>query len=109
MADRPPVQCEVCSRPVAQPKRGYRNVHAECRALHDDLNRLQRHLDQLTEGTHPAALSRTAMSELWFRLFTMASEVPRVRDSRGRYVSSRISDEYLRERDARRRRKAESG
>lgn len=103
------ITCSVCGRPVKQPKRGYRLYHPECRSLHDDLERLRKHLARIEDGTHPAALSPKVLAELRFELFTFASAIPRQRDKLGRYVASGVSSEYERERDGRRERKAATG
>lgn len=101
-----PTTCEVCGRLVPQPKRGYRLLHDECRSLHEDLQRMAKHLEQLAAGTHPANPTPERLQHLWFDLFAAAAAIPRQRDRLGRYVSTGISSEYEAERDARRRRKA---
>jgi hypothetical protein len=90
--------CDVCDRRVDQPKRGYRLRHAECAKLHEDIERMRGHLEQLKAGTHPVRLSTEAQSALWFRLFCLVGDTPRPRDARGRYTSSGSSPEYERTR-----------
>ena len=103
------IACDVCGRAVEQPTRGYRLYHTECKALHDDVERIKKHLDRLEAGTHEVKLTTKRAAQLRFDLFCMVSQVPRPRDARGRYVASGVSEEYIRERDARRARKAATG
>lgn len=103
------VSCSVCTKPVIQKKRGVTLYHPECKPLHDDLERLRKHLAQLADGTHPAKLSPRRLTELRFELFCLVSEIPRPRDARGRYVSSRLSTEYDRTVAERKRRTTSEG
>lgn len=100
------VICTVCDRPCPQPKRGYRLYHDECKALHDDLERLKKHLAQIAGGTHKVQLSPKQVAQLRYDLFCLTSELPRLRDSRGRFVSAGVSDSYDRETAARKARAA---
>lgn len=75
------VECDVCFKPVEQPRRGRpRERHPECLAIHDALARLER----VVEGE--LVLGREALIELRWRLIELTSRLPRVRDARGRFV-----------------------
>jgi hypothetical protein len=99
--------CTVCDRPVPQPRGGYRLYHPECKALHDDMERLKKHLSQLRQGVHQVKLSPKQTAQLRYELFCLVSELPRLRDSRGRFASSGASTEYDREVSDRRQRRAQ--
>lgn len=88
------IVCSVCGREVEQPPRGYRLRHAACVQLHEDLERLRKHVAQLAEGTHPAQLQPEQLATLRFELFCLASDMPRPRDAQGRFVSSGLSPSY---------------
>jgi hypothetical protein len=95
--------CPICFQPVAQPRRGYRLMHKDCKDLSDVLGRLRSHVERLADGTHSIQLPARGQLVLRFELFCLTSMVPRPRDPRtGRYFSSKLSGEY--DQDAKKRR-----
>ena len=81
--------CEVCGRPVQQPKgRGaWRRAHPECRGLLGALGRLERVLDQALDPASGIDWNGPGLAELRYRLVLLSTRVPRPRDANGRFIA----------------------
>lgn len=96
-------RCALCGRKVAQPLgRGRpREVHDECRKYRNALNQLRSLVTEAKrsyppcgklfdcEEEGPSMFVPRAIAELRAELFDLSNEIPRVRDSKGRFIKTR--------------------
>jgi hypothetical protein len=80
--------CSICGHLVVTGLRGRpREVHQEgCKYVRDHIQELEHLLEG--EGLRKLNLTPRAQADLRYRLFCLATQVPRVRDEHGRFLRS---------------------
>lgn len=78
------VYCDVCDQAVVQKGgRGRAKIrHPACAGLQKSIRVIERHIKRLAPS-EPG-------ERLWYQLVTLAAEIPRKRDSKGRFVGRKL-------------------